>query len=331
MATKAVQRRAGDRQGLLFVDWPGSAVVARGDRLYVRAHGEFAEIDDEVRAIIVSGWGIVVTSDAIEACARKHIEIIIASPTQKFVAIYAAYAQCDASRAGLAVRLKQFAALADKGKTVKIARDIVRRKIMVEGHERDAREDFLKRLAVCKTAINVRHVEAKSAQVWWSAWRNFELGFEKGFEPPKQWRVFSTRYIGRAMGGVGELAKDYTSRFAETPLQAMHNLAIAIVVARVVRVICARGLDPCFGFLHDGRKPGRHSLAWDVLEPLRPGLARAVFQYAGGRVFGRADFASQGGVVRLAPWAAKECAAMALEAVPLRAAMAEVRKIEGLL
>jgi hypothetical protein len=41
-------------------------------------------------------------------------------------------------------------------------------------------------------------------------------------------------------------------------MQAMLNFASAIVTARLTRAIVAMGLDPCFGFLHDGRKPGRH-------------------------------------------------------------------------
>jgi CRISP-associated protein Cas1 len=53
-------------------------------------------------------------------------------------------------------------------------------------------------------------------------------------------------------------------------MQAMLNFATAIVTARLTRAIVAVGLDPCFGFLHDGRKPGRLSLVWDAIEPLRP-------------------------------------------------------------
>jgi CRISPR/Cas system-associated endonuclease Cas1 len=131
--------------------------------------------------------------------------------------------------------------------------------------------------------------------------------FTKGFNPPKQWRTFRTRYIGRVQGKSGELPRQFTARFAETPLQALHNFAVGIAVARITRVIAACGLDPCFGFLHDGRKPGRFSLAWDAIEVFRPALATAVFDYAETQKFERADFASQDGVVRLSPWIAREC------------------------
>jgi CRISPR associated protein Cas1 len=119
--------------------------------------------------------------------------------------------------------------------------------------------------------------------------RILRVNFTKGFKPPEQWRSFQTRYIGRVQGKTGELARQFTARFAETPLQAIHN----------------------FGFLHDGRKPGRFSLSWDVVEIFRPVLATVVFEYAAKKVFERADFASQDGVVRLSSWIARECAAVA--------------------
>ena len=298
------------RDHVLFVEWAGAAIVSRGGRLYVRAHGELAEIGSGVRTIVASGFGFVVTLDAIDVCVRRHVEIIATGSAQSWTAIYAPYPQANASRAGLAIRARQFAAVIagdlsqqrdrdDHGRGLRIAKDIVRRKIIAEGHDKAVRDGFLSDLAESKTVAKVRHVEAKTAQLWWNRWRDFKLEFVKGYRPPERWRFFKTRYIGRAQGKSGELAKQFTPRFAETPLQAMHNFAVAIVVARLTRVICARGLDPCFGFLHDGKKPGRYSLAWDAVEVLRPGIAEAVFDYARGRVFKRADFAQQDGVVRI--------------------------------
>jgi hypothetical protein len=164
-----------------------------------------------------------------------------------------------------------------------------------------------------------------------AAVEEFRVAFCKGFKPPIQWRTFKTRYIGRAQGKVGELARQFTARFAGTPLQALHNFAVSITTARLVRVIAARHLDPCFGFLHDGRKPGRYSLGLDAVEVLRPELAEAVFRYAGEREFERAEFMSQGGVVRLSSHIAKECAGMVLKAMPINRLVEAVKKIERML
>ena len=70
------------------------------------------------------------------------------------------------------------------------------------------------------------------------------------------------------------------ARGAIHPMQAMLNFATAIVTARLMRAIIARGMDASFGFLHDGRKPGRLSLVWDAVEPHRPKLVRTVFEMA---------------------------------------------------
>jgi len=315
---------------ILFIGLAGATVVSRGGRLYVRNRGEYTEVDPAIRVIVGSSFGFVITSDAIGVCVRRHIEIIVTDYAQDFVAIYAPYAPCLTSRASLTMRVRQFAAVADRGKKLRIAKDVVRRKIMTK-HSYQTRSPFLDDLAVCKSIADVRHIEAKSAQEWWRQWRDFEVNFVKGFTPPRQWRTFQTRYIGRAQGKTGELARQFTPRFAETPLQALHNFAVGIAVARITRVIAVRGLDPCFGFLHDGRKPGRFSMAWDTIETLRPALATAVFDYAAKKVFERADFASQDGIVRLSSWIARECAAIACKTAPLTLLVREVRKIESLL
>jgi CRISPR/Cas system-associated endonuclease Cas1 len=317
--------------GALFIDFAGATVVSRGGRLYLRVQGEYEEMDLAIRAIVASGHGFVITSDAVQVCARRHIEIILTDATQSFIAIYAAYAQTNASRAGMTVRMRQFATIADMRKRLVVAKDIVRRKIVAEEHEAAVRRQFLADVEVCKSVVAVRHIEAKTAQEWWRRWRNFELHFVKGFKPPKQWYTFKSRYIGRAQGKSGELAKQFTARFAETPLQALHNFAVSITAARLVRVIAARGYDPCFGFLHDGKKPGRYSFAWDAIEVLRPELAKAVFGYAREREFERAEFMSQGGVVRLSTAIANECMALVLKTMPVKMLVDTVKKIERML
>ncbi len=315
---------------ILFVDFSGASIISRSGRLYVRHRNEYTEVAAAVRVIIASGFGFVITSDAIGVCVKRHVEIIITDYAQSFTAIHAPYAPCSASRSSLAKRLRQFAAIADRRKTLLIARDIIRRKVMVE-HRGQVRLSFLSDLARCKTVDAIRHVEARSAQEWWRQWKDFEVNFERGYKPPEQWRTFQTKYIGRPQGRVGELPRQFTARFAETPLQALHNFTIGIVVARLTRVIAVHGLDCCYGFLHNGRKPGRLSLAWDAIEVFRPVLTTAVFDYSKGKVFERADFATQDGVVRLSSWIAKECANLACHTVPLAMMTREVKKIEKLL
>src|ERR1700730_3565975 len=97
----------------LFIEQVGATVVSRGGRLYLRVRGEYTELDMAAPAIVASGHGVVITSDAIGVCAKKHIGVIITDATRSFVAVYGSYAAGNASRAGLAVRMRQFRALAD--------------------------------------------------------------------------------------------------------------------------------------------------------------------------------------------------------------------------
>ena len=118
----------------------------------------------------------------------------------------------------------------------------------------------------------------------------------------------------RRQGRVGELATQFTARGAVHPLQALHNFAVGVVASRMTRVVITRGMDPCFGFLHDGRKPGRLSLVWDCVELHRPKLVSETFEYAAANDFRMID----GGVVRLAPAVMKEVAALAITTVLLK-------------
>jgi len=158
--------------------------------------------------------------------------------------------------------------VSDPKKTVAIARVIVAEKIKAENHARPIERAFLADLQAAKTTDDVRHVEAKAAQVWWQQWDEFTMRFA-GRAAPAEWRSWPGRYIGRRQGKLGELVAQSTARDALHPMQAMQNYAVEIATGRMTRVVIARGLDPAFGFLHDGRKPGRLSLVWDCVEPLR--------------------------------------------------------------
>jgi hypothetical protein len=145
-----------------------------------------------------------------------------------------------------------------------------------------------------------------------------------GVTVPADWRIWPGRYIGRRQGRLGELGAQFTARGAVHPMQAMLYFSTAIVTARLTRAIVAAGFDPCFQFLHDGSKPGRLSLVWDAVEPLRPKLVRAVFEYVAAHEFERRDFLvfvhkiTAERTVRLAPPLAKEMVEVAVKAVSVR-------------
>ena len=84
-----------------------------------------------------------------------------------FVSLFAPTSIGDARRAALRVRERQFKAAFNPAKTAAIARAIVAKKIVAESHARTIKREFLARLQKARTTDDVRHWEAKAAQVWW--------------------------------------------------------------------------------------------------------------------------------------------------------------------
>ena len=50
--------------------------------------------------------------------------------------------------------------------------------------------EFLTGLQKAKTTDDVRHLEAKAAQLWWGQWEGFRMSF-KGAGVPAEWRICS--------------------------------------------------------------------------------------------------------------------------------------------
>jgi len=107
----------------------------------------------------------------------------------------------------------------------------------------------------------------------------------------------------------------------------MLNYGYAIVLAQIIRALIARGLDPAFGFLHDD-KPGRASLAYDVLELLRADVDRVVFEFIAMRTFVRADFVEDHERVRLGPDVARGVAVAISHELPFATALKVAFKVE---
>lgn len=122
----------------------------------------------------------------MHVAVSKHIEVLITSPRYGVMAMFVPSPIINASWAGLAIRRKQFKAVGDPVWALKVAQAIVAEKIKVERHARAGERAFLAGLRKARTTDDVRHVEAKSAQVWWGQWEGFEMRF-KGAKAPAEW------------------------------------------------------------------------------------------------------------------------------------------------
>jgi CRISPR-associated protein Cas1 len=107
--------------------------------------------------------------------------------------------------------------------------------------------------------------------------------------------------------GRSDLAKQATH-----PINAMLNYAYRMLESQVRISAVAAGLDPTIGFLHANRE-GRVALVYDLMEPLRPKVDRAVLSFVTSTTFTPKDFLlTQNGKCRLHPEFASRVISLAL-------------------
>jgi CRISPR-associated protein Cas1 len=175
-----------------------------------------------------------------------------------------------------------------------VARAVVAAKINahvgVGALSRQAAAPFLERVAA---ACSVQGVMVQEAQVARVVWPNVPLMRWREGSPriPASWKLpYSSR-------------KRYASpnpRNAVHPVNALLNVAFSVTAGRLAAQLAAQGACPALGFLHSD-KPGRWSLVYDVIEPLRPLIERGVFGFIGRHQFGSNDFIrANDGSIRLA-------------------------------
>jgi CRISP-associated protein Cas1 len=124
---------------------------------------------------------------------------------------------------------------------------------------------------------DVMAIEAQAARVSWGEgitvrWR--------GGPVPSQW---GRPWLARAR--IDTRAK----RHATHPVNAALNAVFSVTAGRLAACLSAQGAHPAIGYLH-ADKPGRFSLAYDAIEPLRPAIEASVFGFIRSNRFGVDDF-----------------------------------------
>jgi CRISPR-associated endonuclease Cas1 len=116
-------------------------------------------------------------------------------------------------------------------------------------------------LRTAKTTDAVRWIEGTAALAYWSAWHALPVGFPQRAlrRVPQHWRVFGARRS--PLTG--------SPRLAVNPANAMLNYLYAVVESEARLAAVAVGLDSSMGLLH-ADTDARHSLACDLMEPIRP-------------------------------------------------------------
>jgi CRISPR-associated endonuclease Cas1 len=95
------------------------------------------------------------------------------------------------------------------------------------------------------------------------------------------------------------------ARSARHPVNAMLNYGYGILANKVRSQIVAAGFDPAIGILH-GNAGNSIPLVYDLMEPFRPVIDRAVLEFALSHAFSPGDFTiNKWGGCRLNPQMAK--------------------------
>lgn len=281
------------QQNVLYVMTQGAYVHRDHLTLQVKVNGEVklgAPIHN-LQAVALFG-NVMVSPGALNLCAETGVSVTFLSETGRL------QARVDAPAAGnVLLRREQFRQADDPVKS------LLHGKCFIAGKLQNARASVLRaardnaasgdreallqagtelaasirRLEFCEGLDEVRGTEGSAARVYFQAFAYMVRQERESFSP-----------------------KGRTRRPPLDPANALLSFAYALLLSDCTAALAAAGLDPSVGYLHVDR-PGRPSLALDLMEEFRPLLAdRLVLTMINRRQVGPEDFVvREGGAVEI--------------------------------
>lgn len=265
---------------------PSRVLTLTGDNVALRVKGGGLQITDGERhlyfapsarkpnAIVLSGWGGLVTIEALRFCDDYKVALVVLDWMHGLISVTSPNPQASA-----ALVRAQCAANA-----VEVARGLVEEKIRnahaVGGLSAEDAARFIARASQARTVAEVMQAEAHAAKPNF-AHVPIEMRWRPGGPPiPSAWKRYVTRC--RAIN-------ERSPRRATHPINALLNFAATIAAGRLTVQLTARGACLSIGFLH-ADKPGRFSLTYDAIEPLRPFIEAKTFAFLARHQFAANDF-----------------------------------------
>jgi CRISPR-associated protein Cas1 len=140
---------------------------------------------------------------------------------------------------------------------------------------------------------NLLGIEGASAAAYFTAWKNLPIKWSefKKKPIPDNWFEISPRTMAWRK-------KAYNARH---PANAMLNYGYGMLANEMRARVVAMGLDPRIGIIH-GNSSNKMPLVYDLMEPLRPLVDRAILEFTLSHTFMPGDFAiNRWGACRLNP------------------------------
>jgi CRISPR-associated endonuclease Cas1 len=265
-----------DRGHLVIEDGIGA------ERYYYR----LPRVGHRLKRVVVVGSDGLVTLAALKWMRDQDASLVFLERSGKTLCVTGPVGSSDA-------KLRRAQALAiSNGVGLEICRRLIDAKL--QGQERVLRErlncqptaDAIARFRSKLTSIEgfdaIRNLEANAAASYFREWRDLPVSWPKADlqKIPDHWRFVGSRQSPLTGG----------PRLAVTPAHAILNYCFALLEAETRLALSALGLDPGLGVGLHTDTADRSSLAFDVLEPVRPQVETWLLDWVAREPLRRADF-----------------------------------------
>jgi CRISPR-associated endonuclease Cas1 len=253
-----------------------------------------------LRRLVVLGHSGYVTLEALRWLRDVGAAFVQVDRDGKLVACTAGYGRDDA-------RLRRAQALAaTTGIGLELVRELIQQKLHGQAAvlralpdndaataARSAIDQGLVELPNAGTMQELRLVEAQAAREYFTAWSQVRVCFARADQQrvPEHWHSFG--------GRVSPVTS--SNRLAANPANSILNYLFALIEVEASLACHAVGLDPGIGLLHADQK-ARDSLAFDLMEPIRPEAEHYLLELLTHNTFRARDFhETRTGNCRLGP------------------------------
>lgn len=282
-----------NRSGVFTLSGFGIKVWIQAGHLHIedgigmdRRKIRLARVGHGLKRLVIVGSDGFVSLAALRWLTDQNAGFVLLERDGKTICVTGPVGSSDA-------KLRRAQALAiGNGMGLEICRRLIEAKL--QGQEKVLREHlnrqatadtiahFRNQLGLTESFDAIRNLEANAAAAYFREWRDLPVAWPKADleKIPAHWRFVGSRQSPLTGG----------PRLAVTPVHAILNYCFALLHAETRLAISALGLDPGLGLGLHTDTADRDSLAFDVLEPVRPRVEAWILDWIAKEPLRRADF-----------------------------------------